>query len=248
MKVRNLKCVAAAFALTLPTVATAQDAPAEAAPAEAAPAEAAPAEAAPAEAAPAEAAPAEAAPAAPAEAAPAAPAEAAPAANDGRKVNSVNINPIGALLGAYSLNYNRILSGGHSVLGEATFSTSSDDISSFTNGGLEAGYRWYWGGDFDSGFVGANIGYGVGSGEFKTSTDKIDLSISEFRTTVNIGRRWAWDGGFNLTFRIGAGKAVYSVDTDSNDPDAKKAVQALEDLLEFLPIAFDGELSAGFCF
>ena len=223
-----LKVAATAMALTVPTIASAQD---SSAPAEAA---------------------AEAAPAAPAETPSAAPV----AGDDSRKINSVNINPIGALLGAYSVNYNRILSGGHSLLGEATFATSSNDESSSTSGGVEAGYRWYWGGDFDSGFVGANIGYAVGSGEGTVTTttatgsakEKFDLSISAFRTTFNIGRRWAWDGGFNITFRIGAGKAIYSVDTDSSDPDAKKAVQSLEDLLEFLPVAFDGELSAGFCF
>ena len=190
--------------------------------------------------------------AAPAEAAPAAPAEAAPA-DDGRKVNSVNVNPIGALTGDYSVNYNRLLSNGHSVLGEANFSSKSDGSTSSVGGGVRAGYRWYWGGDFDSGFVGFNLGYGAGSAETKVTDSqgqeqKFDLTVGLVSATANIGKRWAWDGGFNITIRAGAGKGIYTVDTDSNDDDAKKAVKDVEELLNGIGIALDGELSAGFCF
>lgn len=164
------------------------------------------------------------------------------------RINSVNINPIGFLLGSYTVNYNRLLSGGHSVLGEAAFSTSSDDNTSSTSGGLQAGYRWYWGGKFDSGFVGANVGYSIGTAETNIDDTSFGLSVRALTATVNVGKRWAWDGGFNLTVRIGAGRAAYTIESSSNDPDVQEAIDQTEKLFNALPIALDGELSAGYCF
>lgn len=75
-----------------------------------------------------------------------------------------------------------------------------------------------------------------------------DVSTGVFAVTANIGKRWMITDNINITFRIGAGYGNYSVSTDSTDPDAKDVVKAVDDLLHFLPVAFDGELSAGYNF
>lgn len=77
---------------------------------------------------------------------------------------------------------------------------------------------------------------------------KFDVDTTVSSITANVGRRWAWDSGLNITFRIGAGKGNYDVTTESDDPDAQEAVKAVDDLLAFLPVAFDGELSLGYVF
>ena len=168
------------------------------------------------------------------------------------KENSVNLSPLGILSGSYGLNYERLIGGYHGVLVEGNFSSSSGDDASSSSLGGTLGYRFHWRGNQDSGFVGLNLGYQTGSGEATiTSGDtmkKFDVETTVSSVTANIGRRWAWDSGLNITFRIGAGKGNYDVTTDSDDPDAQEAVKLVDDLLAFLPVAFDGELSLGYVF
>ncbi len=171
-------------------------------------------------------------------------------------VNSVNVSPLGVLAGSYGVTYERLMPGGHGGIVEGTLSRSSSDGSSATSGGLTVGYRWHWRGRQNSGFLGINAGYarGTGNGSITTTVNNVetkknfDLSIGVFALTANVGKRWMLTDNINITFRIGAGYGNYSVTTESTDPDAKDAVKAVDDLLRFLPVAFDGELSAGYNF
>lgn len=168
------------------------------------------------------------------------------------KENSVNLSPLGLLSGSYGLNYERLIGGYHGVLVEGNFSHSSGDNASSNSVGGTVGYRFHWRGSQNSGFVGLNLGYFKGSGEGSITnngmmkTFDVDTTVSSI--TANIGKRWAWDSGLNVTFRIGAGKGNYDVSTDSEDPDAQEVVKNVDDLLAFLPVAFDGELSLGYVF
>ena len=163
-------------------------------------------------------------------------------------VNSVNINPLGALFGSYSVNYERLFDRQHGLLVEGVFSSTSNDDSEASAGGLLLGYRWHWSKSQDSGFLGANTSYQAGSGEGTVNGEKFEVSVTQLDFTLNVGRRWAWDGGFNVTFRFGVGRAVRTFDTTSNDPDAQRAVQLVEDAYEILPVSLDGELSIGWVF
>lgn len=168
------------------------------------------------------------------------------------KENSVNVSPLGLMVGSYSINYERLFNGYHGVLAEVDFASASSDDSSSKSFGGNIGYRFHWRGKQDSGFVGLNVGYAQGSGEGSITsgstmkTFNVDTSVK--RITANVGRRWAWDSGLNVTFRIGAGRGDYKVTTDSDDPDAQEVVNDIDDLLTFLPVAFDGELSVGYMF
>lgn len=171
-------------------------------------------------------------------------------------VNSVNVSPLGVLAGSYGVTYERLMPGGHGALVEGNLSHASSDGSSQTSGGLTVGYRWHWRGRQNSGFLGINAGYsrGTGTGSITTTVNNMetkktfDLSVGVFALTANVGKRWMITDNINITFRIGAGYGNYSVTTDSTDPDSKDAVKAVDDLLHFLPVAFDGELSAGYNF
>jgi hypothetical protein len=183
-----------------------------------------------------------------------APAEPIPAvqASALHKENSLNLSPLGILSGSYGLNYERVFGGYHGLLVEGNFARSSDDDASSSSIGGTLGYRLHWRGKQDSGFVGLNLGYYSGSGEGSVSdgamTKTFDVDTTVSSITANIGRRWAWNSGLNVTLRIGAGKGNYDVTTDSEDPDAQDVVKAVDDLLAFLPVAFDGELSVGYIF
>lgn len=162
------------------------------------------------------------------------------------KINSVNFSPIGFLFGAYSLNYERLVDGQHGLIVEGSFSSSSSGNTSSTSYGGNFGYRWHWSKTQDSGFLGAMLGFASGSGEVKEIDRTVDLTISAPSVTMNIGRRWAWEGGFNITLRFGVGRAFYSV--SSNVEGSEEAVKSLEDLLNALPVTLDGELSIGWIF
>ena len=167
------------------------------------------------------------------------------------RANSINVNPIGAFVGSYNLNYERLM-GSHGLLVEGSFSHQGGDDSSSTNGGVNLGYRWHWRGRQNSGFLGVTLGYAMGTGEGSISdgtTEKtFDVDTRLLAATANIGKRWAWDNGLNVTFRIGAGYGNWSVSTDDTDPDAQQVVENVDDLLTLLPIALDGELSLGYAF
>ncbi|MGK0361846.1 MAG: hypothetical protein ACI9U2_004164 [Bradymonadia bacterium] len=172
------------------------------------------------------------------------------------KANSVNLSPIGVVSGTYALNYERLFGGTHGLLVEAVFISSDDGDTNSTSLGGQVGYRWHWNGTQNSWFNGVNFGYTSGTGEAvvestsngSTTKSKFDVDVSVFTATLNIGRRWAWDSGFNITFRAGAGYGNYDVSTDSDDVLAQEAVQLVDDLLTLLPIAVDGELSIGWNF
>jgi hypothetical protein len=166
--------------------------------------------------------------------------------------NSVNVSPLGIAIGAYTVNYERLFGGYHGLVVEGGLAFSSGDGAESTSYGGALGYRWHWSGEQDSGFLGFNVGYyrGAGSGSITTNgmTETFDVDTQSLFAVANIGKRWAWDNGFNITFRIGGGYARYDVSTSSTDPDAQGVVETVENLLEIFPIAIDGELSVGYTF
>jgi hypothetical protein len=174
--------------------------------------------------------------------------------------NSINGSPLGILVGNYSLNYERLVNGTHGFLiegvlshvtGTATSGTEMFSNKSTTYGG-GAGYRWHWSGQQNSGFLGLMAGYTVGTGSSTLTSggtvSSFDMTVKAPWVVANIGKRWQWDSGINITFRIGGGWARYTVSTTSTDPQAQDAVNSLNDLLKFFPIAIDGELSLGYSF
>lgn len=171
---------------------------------------------------------------------------------DVESANSINLSPLGVLSGSYGLNYERLMGGYHGLIAEATFQHSSNDDASSTGGGLRAGYRFHWRGQQNSGFVGLMVGYSMGTADATVQNTggmmkTFDVDAKVLEVTANIGKRWTFND-FNLTFRVGAGWGKYDITTDSTDPDAQAAVNLVDDLLTFLPVAFDGELSLGYAF
>lgn len=168
------------------------------------------------------------------------------------KENSINVSPIGLIFGSYSVNYERLINGHHGFIVEGDYARVSDDSSEQATFGGNLGYRYHWSGGQDSGFVGLNVGYGQGTGEASTTTNNVtktyDVDSSVTRVTANVGRRWAWDSGFNITLRVGAGYGDYNITTDSDDPEAVQAAKDIDDLLTVFPVAIDGELSIGWAF
>ena len=163
--------------------------------------------------------------------------------------HSINLDPMGIVVGAYNANYEYLM-GHHGLLAEGGFYTGGDADSRVTTYGAALGYRWHWRGRQNSGFVGAMLGFSGGSAVAASDdmSSTFDISVQEASATLNVGKRWQLDMGLNITFRLGAGYAKRWFSTTSMDPDAQEAVETVEDIMAFLPVAFDGELSLGYSF
>jgi hypothetical protein len=166
--------------------------------------------------------------------------------------NSVNLSPLGVASGTYGLNYEHLLDGTHGFLVEGAYAKLGGDDASSTSTSGNVGYRWHWRGQQSSGFLGLTMGYGVGSGEatvtYEGETSTWDVDVTTFKLVPNIGKRWAWDFGLNITIRGGIGYAQYEVSTSSSSEAAQEAVKDVNDVLEWIPVGIDGELSVGWIF
>ena len=92
------------------------------------------------------------------------------------------------------------------------------------------------------------VGYQNGSADATVNGQSFDMSVSAASLTANIGRRWAWDSGLNVTLRFGFGRAIYDISSTSTDPDVQEAIDVVDKLLNALPVTLDGELSIGWIF
>jgi hypothetical protein len=142
--------------------------------------------------------------------------------------HSLNANPMGVLFGSYGLTY-EYLSGGNGLLVEGGLSHSGGDDASSTSYGGAVGYRWHWRGRQNSGFLGANVGFYGGTGratidDGSGTPESFDMTVQSLQVVMNVGKRW------------------------HTDPDAQEAVEMVQDILDFIPIALDGELSLGYSF
>jgi len=161
--------------------------------------------------------------------------------------NSINVSPLGLVFGNYALTYEHLFAGQHGVIVEGIASRSANDDSSQLQFGGAVGYRWHWRGRQNSGFLGVMLAQGVGNGEVDLNGMKHDMTVRSTTITGNIGKRWMI-GPANITLRLGLGYGHYTVEAKEDSQEAKDAEKTLNDLLAFLPVGFDGELSAGFVF
>jgi hypothetical protein len=91
------------------------------------------------------------------------------------------------------------------------------------------------------------VSQGIGTGVVTVNGMSHDMSVASTTVTANIGKRWQW-GPLNATLRVGAGYGHYSAKAKENTMEAKDAETLMNDILAFLPVGFDGELSIGYTF
>jgi len=162
--------------------------------------------------------------------------------------NSINISPLGLIAGNIALTYEHLFNGTHGVIVEGALSRASGDDGDSLQFGGSVGYRWHWRGRQNSGFLGLMASQGIGTGKVTVNGMDHDMSVKSTTLTANIGKRWMITEAFNVTFRIGAGYGHYTATSKDDTMDGKQAEKTLNDLLSFLPVGFDGELSVGYAF
>ena len=162
--------------------------------------------------------------------------------------NTVNLSPLGVLFGDYALTYEHLFAGHHGLIVEGIGSRATGDQGDSLQFGGGVGYRWHWRGRQNSGFLGVMAAQRFGAGSVTENGVTHEMTVQSTTITANIGKRWALTPAFNVTFRIGAGSGHYSATAKEDTMEAKQAEKLMNDILSFLPIGVDGELSVGYAF
>lgn len=167
--------------------------------------------------------------------------------------HSINASPLGLLFGNVALTYEYLHNGTHGLIVEGYGSHASNDDGSSLQFGGAVGYRWHWRGQQNSGFLGVMVSQSLGSGEVSTDVGGANqmthaMSVRSTMVTGNIGKRWMLTDNVNLTFRFGLGWGHHVAKAKEDTQAAKDAEEMMNDILAFLPIGFDGELSVGYAF
>ncbi len=175
----------------------------------------------------------------------------APANEDpiARFKHSISGNPFGLIYGI-NLNYQSQLSKSSAIVAEDGVVAWHPEVKGFGIGGH---YRHHYRTKsnhrgMNSPFFGPFVSYESSSGEAKNDVT-LKYSLNALKVGANVGRKWVWDTGFNITCRVGYGIfPVFSVDWDDHhnriSEDEKERV---EDLAKGVG-GIDGELSIGFAF
>jgi hypothetical protein len=166
--------------------------------------------------------------------------------------NSINISPLGLIAGNIALTYEHLFAGTHGVIVEGVLARASGDEGDSLQFGGSVGYRWHWRGRQNSGFLGVTFTQTVGSGSVTTNASGTemthDMSVRSTMLTGNIGKRWMLTDAINITARLGLGWGNHVASAKEDTQEAKDAEELMNDLLAFLPIGFEGELSVGYAF
>lgn len=166
--------------------------------------------------------------------------------------NSINISPLGLVAGNIALTYEHLFGGTHGVIVEGVVARSSDDSGDSMQFGGSVGYRWHWRGRQNSGFLGVTFTQTVGSGSVTETVNGAemthDMSVRSTMLTGNIGKRWMLTDAINITARLGLGWGHHVATAKEDTQEAKDAEELMNDILAFLPIGFEGELSLGYAF
>jgi hypothetical protein len=99
----------------------------------------------------------------------------------------------------------------------------------------------------ESWFLGSFLRYRFYNGSGTSDFTKFDFTMPEFTVGLNIGKRWVWSSGINMTIAVGYGISWSSTETEPTSASITSTIKTFEDEYEFLgPLL--GELSVGYAF
>jgi hypothetical protein len=171
------------------------------------------------------------------------------------KANSINVDAFGLLFKDLSLTYEHLWSGTHGLILEAGYGQSNGEKGDSSYGLLAVGYRWHWSHRQNSGFLGVTYSQRYGSGYVETQVndepvEHHDMTVHSEMLTANIGKRWTLgsEENWNITLRFGLGWGNHTATAKEDTMDAKEAEKEMNEILELVPIGWEGELSVGYNF
>ena len=164
---------------------------------------------------------------------------------------SINMCPGGIAFGVYSFNFEYLFNQTHGLVSRFDYESISEsysgdpvDVNGFA---LILNYRWHWSGAMESGFLGSYVRYRTYIGSGTSGSTKFDFTMPELTVGLNVGKRWVWNNGLNLTLAFGYGISTSTTDADPNTISIKSTINDFKDDYTFLG-PFLGEFSIGYAF
>jgi len=165
--------------------------------------------------------------------------------------HALNMCPIALVFGIVSVNYEYLHNNIHGLVAridyEAVPGTYSDAAIDASGKGVILNYRHHVSGGMNSIYLGVYARYRVYRGTGVSGVTPFDATVSERTLGLNIGKRWSWNSGFNITFGLGYGLSNVSESAEPTDAAIAAAVSAFQDEYNFFNPSY-GELSIGYAF
>lgn len=165
--------------------------------------------------------------------------------------HALNTCPAALAFGIYSINYEYRFSEHHGLVGrfdyEAIPKTYTDAAIESSGVAYILNYRWHLSGAMKSTFLGAYTRYRVYDGNGSIASTDFDFKIPETTFGLNVGKRWVWRSGFNLTLAFGYGFSVENRESDPTNNAIESSLNAYEKEYDFID-PFLGEFSIGYAF
>ncbi len=165
--------------------------------------------------------------------------------------HAINACPGGIAFGIFSVNYEHLFNSYHGLMGRVDYEAipkSYTDADIESNGvAVIVNYRYHFSGELKSIFLGSYLRFRTYTGSGRLESTEFDFTIPELTLGLNLGKRWVWDSGFNITFALGYG---FSEDWREANPTSnliKANVDQFTEQYDFFD-PFLGEFSLGYAF
>jgi hypothetical protein len=178
------------------------------------------------------------------------------------RINAIQTNPLSLYAGSLGFNYEHLFLPNSGLLIEADVGSSS----AYKGFGLGIHYRRHYKSrdnqkGLDSPFWGPFINFAsytskaeittstsTNYGPAVSSTSTVPFSVTYAVIGANWGRRWIWDSGINLVFRIGYGFPIAKINfKDSQNVMNSDSERTFASVMKLI-YGIDGELSIGYAF
>lgn len=164
--------------------------------------------------------------------------------------HSINMCPLGIVLGVYSVNYEYMITKTHGIVFRLDYEdipdTYSDAKINVNGKAAVINYRYHFEEKLGSYYIGTYGRYRIYEGDGNLNYQKFNFDIKEFTIGLNAGKKWVWDSGFNINFTLGYGYTYKDKNQSQSSSEINKSIKVFEDDYEL--DAFFGEFSIGYAF
>jgi hypothetical protein len=164
---------------------------------------------------------------------------------------AINTCPGGVAFGIFSVNYEYLFHSKHGLVLRADYEhipgTYSDAKIDAFGAAVILNYRYHFNAQMNSFFAGAYSRARIYKGDGQWNNETVKFSLPEVTLGVNVGRRWAWNSGINVTFSLGYGYTFKRRNIGTDDAGFEEKIDEFEKKYNFSN-SFLGELSIGYAF
>ena len=134
-----------------------------------------------------------------------------------RKMHTLQVNPLGPLLGSYAIDYELLLGQKHGVSLDLLYATGKDLGGNKLDGhGFTLSYRRHLQGRMESNFVGLFFRRSELDGDLKGDDERFSYHYRSLAIGPLYGERHIWKNGMCWTWKIGYGYPIFDFEWTSD--------------------------------